>query len=558
MALISGVARVRRRQIKSVFTQEQVRNAVWVIDYSGQIANATLMNEECVAASCPAAAAVAALWPGDDWVDWVFINMFESTKKKHYRIKADYSTMLNNSLQVLRNVNSSGHCHCVPGKDAHCHGCDLASKPWGLGAFASHGLPIGNKPAVDTADRVKFLEDASAGMKTHPELKAYLYFDSLDSQVNTNGSTEVAAAFERFLSSPELKLGDAGAPPRKSDDGYAPLFDLFGRPGGEEQKCSGAQIVRTSKALLAWGICGGGAGVINRTIWLRRSSDFGVTWQAAVPQPHLGAQDLSQFIYDPATTTILSMAPPPDMKNSDDGGRCLPSPSCANPFSCVSKSSDEGASWSHYVPAGCKGNYTGGGSGEGCGGITLSTGNIIAPFGFGGKGKAPTPGGVGNFVIISSDGSTWRAGNATPALPSRNGWGEAMVAELANGSVVLTSRLSTARSMGPIQRGFAISHTGGRTWAKSWSFPADQPYDVNFGPGYNVEHGLTSADKRTKLLLSKPTATLHGDSSGKRPQCGRHTQGSCTYRRNLTVAASADGGATVRARPGRISAVSVP
>jgi hypothetical protein len=59
---------------------------------------------------------------------------------------------------------------------------------------------------------------------------------------------------------------------------------------------------------------------------------------------------------------------------------------------------------------------------------------------------------------------------------------------------------------------------------------------------YNVEHGLASAHNRTKLLLSKPTATLHGDSSGKRPQCGPHTQGSCAYRRNLTVATSADGG----------------
>ena len=92
----------------------------------------------------------------------------------------------------------------------------------------------------------------------------------------------------------------------------------------------------------------------------------------------------------------------------------------------------------------------------------------------------------------------------------------------------------------PIQSGFSISHTGGRTWEKSWSFPADQartglllhlyakmiilprqardtkhstnndrlpraqPYDVNFGPGFNVEHGLASAHNRTRLLLSKP------------------------------------------------------
>ena len=78
---------------------------------------------------------------------------------------------------------------------------------------------------------------------------------------------------------------------------------------------------------------------------------------------------------------------------------------------------------------------------------------------------------------------------------------------------------------------------------------AAQPYDVNFGPGYNVEHGLASAHGRTKLLLSKPTATPHGDSSGTRPQCGPHTQGSCAYRRNLTVAASGDGGASWTIEP---------
>ena len=51
---------------------------------------------------------------------------------------------------------------------------------------------------------------------------------------------------------------------------------------------------------------------------------------------------------------------------------------------------------------------------------------------------------------------------------------------------------------------------------------------MNFGPGYNVEHGLASAHNRSRLQLSKPTATLRGDTSGKRPACGPHTQGSHT------------------------------
>lgn len=207
------------RSIQGVFKHAGVDNAVYVIDYSVQIANVTHMDDECSELSCPAAAAVAPLWPGDDVIDWVFVNLFE--KGKAHGVKADYNSMLQESLAVLRSVNGSRHCHCVPGKDRGCHGCDLASKPWGLGAFASHGLPVDGKPAVPAAERVRFLQDATAGMKEHPELKAYLYFDSLDSEVPLNGSEpEVEAAFQRYLASPAFVVGDAGAPPMaiKTDD----------------------------------------------------------------------------------------------------------------------------------------------------------------------------------------------------------------------------------------------------------------------------------------------------------------------------------------------------
>ena len=70
-----------------------------------------------------------------------------------------------------------------------------------------------------------------------------------------------------------------------------------------------------------------------------------------------------------------------------------------------------------------------------------------------------------------------------------------------------------------------------------------------FGPGYNVMGGLTTAKDKSVLLLSKPTANLHGDSSGKRPNCAAHTQGSCAYRRNLTLAQSLDGGASWSVQP---------
>eukprot|EP01046_Picozoa_sp_COSAG06_P103640 COSAG06_NODE_49816_length_323_cov_0.477679_1_plen_80_part_10 len=56
---------------------------------------------------------------------------------------------------------------------------------------------------------------------------------------------------------------------------YATLFDAFGQQGNDTQKCSGASLVATKGALCVWGICGGGAGVVNRTVWLRKSTDWG-------------------------------------------------------------------------------------------------------------------------------------------------------------------------------------------------------------------------------------------------------------------------------------------
>lgn len=53
-------------------------------------------------------------------------------------------------------------------------------------------------------------------------------------------------------------------------------------------------------------------------------------------------------------------------------------------------------------------------------------------------------------------------------------WGESGVAELANGSIVLTSRLSQPLTADSRWRGFAISHTGGESWEKAWTFPANQ------------------------------------------------------------------------------------
>lgn len=276
----------------------------------------------------------------------------------------------------------------------------------------------------------------------------------------------------------------------------------------------------------------------NLIIQMRRSSDWGKTWGSALATPFIPPY-LSQVVYDAKVDTLVGVGPCPGSKPPPSDGADA---HAGLPFPCATKSTDEGTTWSSMVPTG-KGNgiY---GRGEGGGGIAMaSTGNILSPFGVSNASDPKQP--ATNRVLISADhGGTWTVGGPTPLLVDGQPkpWGECMVAELANGSVVLTSRLGVAMNAASRWRAFTISHDGGTSWENAWTFPANQPFDVGFGPGYNCEHGLLSAHGKTKLLLSKPTATLHGDAHGA-PH-SRCSPGSCVYRRNLTISSSDNGGAT--------------
>lgn len=153
-----------------------------------------------------------------------------------------------------------------------------------------------------------------------------------------------------------------------------------------------------------------------------------------------------------------------------------------------------------------------------------------------------------NRLLISDDhGESWRPGGPTPipdAFDKGNlGWTECQVAELGNGSLVLTSRvMQPVQSFDhplPYQRMFAMSHDQGNTWASAWAFDGNQSYDSGFGPGFNTEGAIASAQGGKQLLLSKPTAMwVPGSKLGHN-----------LYRRNLTVAASSDGGASWSTEP---------
>eukprot|EP00729_Bicosta_minor_P017359 gene17359-7753_t len=341
------------------------------------------------------------------------------------------------------------------------------------------------------------------------------------------------------------------APP-KPEVGYTDVF------GTAAQVCTGAQMLATKKSMLVWGECQVNKNPNDLIIQLRQSTDWGKTWGPALPQP-FPPPYLSQVIFDAKEDAVISVGPcpgshPPPTSVLDeerggvgvDGGQN--GLGCGRPFPCTSKSTDEGRTWSPMVPVG-QGNGTFGGA-EGSGGVALaSTGNIVSPFAVSNCSN-PKAGPSVNRALISSDhGATWEVGGPTPTMVDGQlkSWGESMVAELANGSVVLTSRMGDALSASSRWLAFAISNDGGESWDNAWDFPANQPFDQGFGPGYNCEHGLLTAKNKTKLLLSKPTATLHGDANGE-PH-SRCSPGSCVYRRNLTISESDDGGASWTTQP---------
>lgn len=125
-----------------------------------------------------------------------------------------------------------------------------------------------------------------------------------------------------------------------------------------------------------------------------------------------------------------------------------------------------------------------------------------------------------DYVLYSDDhGVTWVAGQLTP-----QGWGECSLAELRNGSLLLSSRLSDGYlEMEPmLMRGFARSDDGGQTWAEWWYLEDRQPTLFTT----TCHQGLTSDPDTGVVYWGHPGAAN-------------------STRTNYTVHSSSDGGATL-------------
>lgn len=105
-----------------------------------------------------------------------------------------------------------------------------------------------------------------------------------------------------------------------------------------------------------------------------------------------------------------------------------------------------------------------------------------------------------SFVVYSDDhGKTWTGGQEMELLPQfGGGWTEDQVAELYNGSVLMTSRNFYGKSSGQGPRLFARSDDGGQTWAANWT-----AYDL---PDPYCEGSLLSSPSTNKVFFGNPSS----------------------------------------------------
>ena len=302
--------------------------------------------------------------------------------------------------------------------------------------------------------------------------------------------------------------------------------------------------------------------------FLVRSHDAGRTWGT----PTLLAQ-FGEMVYSRTTGTLTMILGPghfstggkakagptpkagPTLQSPTDGAPVMPQPAWASELTQITptqqsncesasvQSTDDGVTWSapkllNVVNGSLGPHYGGGGLNHG---IELQNGPHAGRLALARRFDCAAVGGDHNkpmymrsFVLYSDDqGSSWSAGELLP-----EGWTEDQVAEMRNGSLLMTSRLEEQLPSLPygnlsMNRAFARSDDGGRTWAETWYLEDRQP---------GIQAFIAEC---AHALVSDPTAS---SSSGESTMYWGHPGGAPggQNRNNYTLETSMDDGATWR------------
>ena len=167
------------RNIEGRFAARGVTNVVWVMNYM------SYQNWDCL---------LPELWPGNDLVDWVMFDPYNSSTSH------SWSASVGRFYNLLTAKSDSTH--------------DYLSKPWGLAEFGVGG-------STTQAQAYSYYDAARASVEANqfPRLKAYIALDA-DGTTRTRTSYSVAGVldpveqqhFNALANSPAFLQGDTTAP----------------------------------------------------------------------------------------------------------------------------------------------------------------------------------------------------------------------------------------------------------------------------------------------------------------------------------------------------------
>ena len=195
--LVHGTAadyRAMFKHVRAVFAEHNVTNAVFTLDLSFNIrVHPDVLPQ---------------LWPGDDAVDWLMYNVFQSKESGAEDGSGDCGASAHDIYNMLE-------------ARALTDGIDYTARPWGLGAWGSMNATYGTArwpgKAISKASReacltgVQQLLDGGAC----PRLRASIYFNSLNSLVCPRevwgfaNSPSLVPAFKRMLAAASFAVTDA-------------------------------------------------------------------------------------------------------------------------------------------------------------------------------------------------------------------------------------------------------------------------------------------------------------------------------------------------------------
>ena len=202
-------------------------------------------------------------------------------------------------------------------------------------------------------------------------------------------------------------------------------------------------------------------------VFLSTSLDGGKHWTAArrvLSDPSNRTMIAQQAVHDHRSGRVFLLANQVPCSRCTAARGALRRRQCGPCTTFVMSSDDEGRSWSEAVAL----------RGEGTLGSGVTSGVTLRRGRFAGRLLAARradccdcAGSPQSYALLSDDrGRTWRSGRSLPL-----GWTESAIAELPNGSVLLTARALRGRAarLGG-RRLFARSDDGGETWARTWGF----------------------------------------------------------------------------------------